>query len=259
MNKEVTVILNGFRRGECLDEQVNALNNGSIVPKKIMLWYNYPDKGDVNYGITEKVSSAISNENLGVWARFAYALNSRTEYVCVFDDDMVPGPLWLENCINSINIKNGLMGGVGLLYSQPNPPERSSYYEHYTRFGWVDGGQSNEITEVDFVGHSWFFRRDWLSMYWRELPDPKYFICKEDMHFSHMLQKYGNIKTYVPPHPIDNKDMWCNIAHIKYACDNNSMWETNQRSPEGVPFKHLMNQAFVDQRIAGWKLIKENV
>lgn len=259
MNKEVTVILNGFRRGECLNEQVNALNNGSIVPKKIMLWYNYPDNGEINYDITEKVSSAISNENLGVWARFAYALNARTEYVCVFDDDMVPGPLWLENCINSIDIKNGLMGGVGLLYSQPMPPERSSYYEHYIRFGWVDGGQSNEIKQVDFVGHSWFFRRDWLSMYWRELPDPKYFTCKEDMHFSHMLQKYGNIKTYVPPHPMDNKDMWCNIAHIKYACDNNSMWETNQRSPEGVPFKHLMNQAFVDQRLAGWKLINEKL
>ena len=257
MNKEITVILNGFRRGNSLPEQIDALNNQTVKPKKIMLWYNYPDKGEVNYEVTDRVVTALCNENLGVWARFAFALNARTENVCVFDDDMIPGKMWLENCLESMEKKEGLMGGVGLLYTTPNPPEQSSYYEHYKRFGWVDGGQSNNIEHVDFVGHSWFFKRDWLSYYWRELPDPKYFTCKEDMHFSHMLQKYGKINTYVPPHPTNNIDKWCNTAHIKYACDQNSMWETNQRSPEGVPFKALMNEAFVEQRKSGWKLINE--
>ena len=256
MNKEITVILNGYKRGDVLDLQIDALNRQTVKPKKIMLWYNCPPDGNINYSAAEKISTAISNENLGVWARFAYALNAATEYICVFDDDMVPGERWLENCTTTMEKVNGLLGGIGLLYKNPNPPQNASYYDHYTRYGW-NRGFSDEIKEVDLVGHAWFFRREWLSYYWRELPDPKYFTCGEDMHFSYMLQKYAGIKTYVPSHPANGPSMWANTAGIKYAADRNSMWETNQVSPQGVPFKHLMNEAFVVQRRKGWKLINE--
>lgn len=254
MNREITVILNGYKRGEVLDLQIEALNKQTVKPKKIMLWYNCPPDGNINYGAAEKVSTAISNENLGVWARFAYALNATTEYICIFDDDMIPGEKWLENCVHTMGKVNGLLGGIGLLYTQPSNPQNCSYYEHYIRYGW-NKGFSNEAKEVDLVGHAWFFKREWLSYYWRELPDPKYFTCGEDMHFSYMLQKYAGIKTYVPPHPINDPSMWVNTVDAKYAADNNSMWETNQASPQGVPFKYLMNEAFVVQRRKGWKLI----
>jgi hypothetical protein len=42
----------------------------------------------------------------------------------------------------------------------------------------------------------------------RELPDPKYNTCGEDMHFSYMLQKYAGIPTIVPPHPKSDKSLW---------------------------------------------------
>jgi hypothetical protein len=35
------------------------------------------------------------------------------------------------------------------------------------------------------------------------------------------------------------------------------LWESNQRSIEGVPFKELMNQYFREQRQKGWKLVNE--
>lgn len=254
---EITVILNGYKRGECLNEQCAALDTQTIKPYKTMIWYNHPENGDVNYKILETIPGALSNVNLGVWARFAYALNAHTEYVCIFDDDMVPGNKWFENCITTIKQVDGLLGAVGLKYVKPQPPQLSSYYEQYQRFGWIPGGQSDIPLEVDLVGHVWFFKRDWLSYFWRELPDPKYFTCGEDMHFSYMLQKYAGIKTYVPPHPESNLDMWGNVRGSVYATDKNSMWETNQASPQGVPFKHLMNQAFVEQRLKGWKLINE--
>jgi hypothetical protein len=253
------VILNGYKRGSCLNEQIDAINSQSCKPSEIMLWYNYPETGEVNYDIIDKIPTALSNKNLGVWARFAYALNSKSEYICMFDDDMIPGKLWFENCLNTINQVNGLMGTVGLLYHNPLPPNKCSYYDPYQRFGWVHNGQSNTYIQVDFVGHAWFFKREWLSYFWRELPNPKYFTCGEDMHFSYMLQKYGEIKTYVPPHPADNPEMWGNIVSSKYAADKNSLWETNQPSPDGVPFKYLMNEFFVEQRTQGWKLINEKL
>lgn len=254
---KITVILNGYKRGSALNEQYDALQKQTVKADEIYLWYNNPDGGEINYDIMEKIPTAFSNLNMGVWARFAYALNAKTEYVCIFDDDMIPGSKWLENCKNTIKKVNGLLGGVGLLYMRPNPPQYSSYYEPYTRFGWIPNGHNDNPVKVDLVGHSWFFKREWLSYYWRELPDPKYFTCGEDMHFSYMLQKYANLNTYVAPHPHHDQEMWCNIKGSVHATDKNSMWETNQSSPQGVPFKQLMNDAFIEQRKKGWKLINE--
>ena len=48
-----------------------------------------------------ELNADLSNYNYGVWARFAYALNARTDYVCVLDDDTIPGNRWLGNCLNT--------------------------------------------------------------------------------------------------------------------------------------------------------------
>jgi hypothetical protein len=256
---DVTVILNGYKRGNQLNEQLEALNNGTIKPKEILLWYNNPgDDNLINYEIMESVPTALCNYNFGVWARFAYAFNARNEYVCIFDDDTIPGKRWLENCLDTMKTHEGLLGSVGLLYLNPLPPEHSSYYEHYLRFGWPENGNNDVPIQVDLVGHSWFFKKEWLSHMWREIPNPKYNTCGEDMHFSYMLQKYANIPTYVPPHPKDNKELWGSIKGAEYGGDQNSLWETNQLGIDGTPFKQLMNEYFVNQRKKGWKLINEN-
>jgi hypothetical protein len=259
MLNDITVILNGYKRTNGLTEQYESIKKSTITIKEIMLWYNYPGSDElINYDLVSKIPTALSNVNLGVWARFAYALNAKTKYVCIFDDDIVPGIKWFENCLNTIQKVNGLLGGVGLLYLNPKPVECCSYYDSYHRYGWVDGGQSFEINQVDLIGHSWFFEKEWLSYYWREFYNNEYFTCGEDMHFSYMLQKYANIKTYVPPHPINDIEMWSNKVHTKYACDKNSMWETNQVDPNGLNFKTVMNKFFIEQRKRGWKLIKES-
>lgn len=257
-SNKITVVLNGFRRADNLNEQLEALNNQTIKPDEILLWYNNPGDGtDPNYEIGTKIPVAYCNYNFGVWARFYFAMNAKNPYICVFDDDTIPGKRWLENCLETMKTHEGLLGSIGVLYPNPLPPERSSYYEHYLRFGWVPAGNNDVPVQVDLVGHSWFFKKEWLSYMVRELPDPKYNTCGEDMHFSYMLQKYANIPTYVPPHPRDNKELWGSIKGGEYGGDAVSLWETNQASIEGVPFKELMNQYFKEQRLKGWKLVNE--
>lgn len=252
----ISVILNGYKRGKNLKEQVDALNSGSVKPSEIMLWYNAPeDQSEVNYEIMESVPTAFCNLNLGVWARFAFALNAHHEFVCVFDDDTIPGSRWLENCLTTINTHNGLLGTVGLLYPVPNPPEHSSYFERYVRFGWIDSGNNDKVVEVDLVGHSWFFRKEWLSHFWREIPDMnKYKIAREDMHFSYMLQKYAGIKTYVPPHPRNDKSLWGSIKG-EYGGDTASLWENSVKGNND--FHRILHEAFREQRMSGWKLVNE--
>ena len=58
---------------------------------------------------------------------------------------------------------------------------------------------------VDFVGHSWFFRREWSKYFWWEAPFSKTF--GEDIHFCAVLSKNG-IRSACPPHPSSEKELW---------------------------------------------------
>lgn len=234
----ITVILNGYKRARHFEAQLNAVKNQTFKVKEIMLWQNYGE--DFNDELTSETIHAKCNKNLGVWARFAYALNAKTEYICVFDDDTIPGVKWLENCYNTIQSYDGLLGTIGLIFN-----DRNNYMSH-NRIGW---DRPNNITEVvDIVGHSWFFRRDDLANFWRELPDIDHnVLVGEDMHFSYTLQKYANKKTYVPPHPIEDKEMWGSIPDYAWniGCDNAaiSMNMENIRNMNDV-FKNYINKGF---------------
>lgn len=252
----ITVILNGYKRPKNLEVQLEAVRNQTIKPDEILLWYNNPgDDSLINYEIGTEIPAAYCNYNFGVWARFYFALNAKNPYVCIIDDDTIPGSKWFENCLETMKTHEGMLSSVGLLYPNPLPPQYSSYYEHYIRFGWPPAGNNETPVRIDVTGHNWFFKKEWLSHMFRELPDPKYNICGEDMHFSFMLQKYAGIHSYVPPHPRSDKELWGSIHD--WGGDNVSLWETNTPSIDGTPFKQLMNEFFRNQRLAGWKLAME--
>lgn len=237
MTKSITVVLNGYKR-HYLKEQVEAIRNQSVPVKEIFYWQNTTDGVEYDTETSSQLNSAISNYNYGVWSRFAYALNARTDYVCVFDDDTIPGNRWLENCLNTYETHPGLLGGIGLRF-------RSKRYEvdqlpdgRYHRYGWDNGyyaaGNNSEPVQVDIVGHSWFFARDLLSVFWREIPAPSPWtmICGEDIHFSYMLQKYTDMKTWVPPHPPDDPSMWSSLKGIMYGTDENATYNITSSSGE---------------------------
>lgn len=247
IKSEITVVLNGFRRGKNLDKQIEAIKNQSIKPDNIMLWYNDPgEDSEVNYGAVKQTLAAVSNENWGVWARFYYAMNAKTKYVCVFDDDTIPGPKWFENCLNTIKTHRGLLGTVGLVYDS-----KDDYFQN-VRYGWVNPNE--DIQEVDIVGHSWFFEKEFLTAFCRELPLLDVKICGEDIHFSYTLQKYFGLKTYVPPHPANDKSMWGSLKGNELGIDKHAIScqhivNTNSNFMFGV------NDYFKECLKNGWKLI----
>lgn len=211
---DITVILNGYKRPQFLQEQINAIQNQTVKPREIMLWQNNTEGFDVN--LTNSITTATSNKNLGVWARFAYALNAKTEYICVFDDDTIPGSKWFENCLQTMKTHEGLLGTIGLIYHSPNG------YRPNTRYGWGDIN-NEEVMRVDIVGHAWFFKREWLSAFWRELPPIGVDIVGEDMHFSFMIQKYLGLNTYVPPHPKNDREMWGSLKGWEMGTEPNAL------------------------------------
>lgn len=245
MSSEISVILNCFKRPQALERQFKAIANQTLKPKHIFIWQNKGDFQDfqpLNNDISKQCVTTISNTNFGVWARFAYALNCRTEYVCVFDDDTIPGSKWLENCYNTIQEKNGLLGTIGVIFKDLD-------YTNYIRHGWANPNEKTE--QVDIVGHSWFFKREWLGAYWRECEIPYHFLSGEDVHFSYAIQKYLGLNTYVPPHPIQDKEMWgsyddtaysLGVDKVAISCNyHGSHFGQNLKNYKNKGFKYLNN------------------
>lgn len=239
-----TAILNGFRRPENLSLQLEALHNQTLPPDEILVWYNNPGEDyALNREVLETQKTTYSSKNFGVWSRFFHALNARNTYVCVFDDDTIPGSKWIENCLDTMKKREGLLGTNGMRWNF------DTYQGSCTRFGWIN--PKPEIVEVDIVGHSWFFKREWLSYFTRELHSPaKHQLHGEDMHFSYMLQKYANIPTLVPPHPEDDKSMWGSIKAEELGENDEAIsWNPNN-------YKKFC-QFYRKQKLAGWKLVME--
>jgi hypothetical protein len=219
----VTVVLNGYKRQYALKEQYDAYMNQSIGSPQIMFWANLPDGwSQINYdrSVVDNCISAFADRNHGVWARFAYALNAKTPYVCVVDDDTIPGSRWLENCFNTLQEKKeeAILTTRGIRIKNENYPAPDSYEP----IGWCNPNE--EIELVDFGGHCWFFHIRMLKAFWLHSPDILPLNFGEDMNVSYGPWAAGGIKTYVPKHPKNDTSLWGSIREtaLEYGEDNNA-------------------------------------
>jgi len=206
----ITVILNAYRRPYNLKMQIAALRNQTVPPKQIWLWVN-AHEDNTNYDFEGLDVDRIfhNNYNWKFYGRFAAALLADSEYVAIYDDDTVPGVKWHENCLKTMTTHEGIMGSAGYVQKGPRA-------QQYYREGWPS--QNEEPKRVDYVGHAWFFRRDWLPYLWREMPPT--WDNGEDMHFSYTAQKYGHIQTYCPPHPQEDKELHGSLLGYELGVDD---------------------------------------
>ena len=237
---DVSVVLTLYKRPECLETQLTAIANQSLKPKQILL---YQDGTGDTVKIPEHLKQKfdvieISPENRGVWARFDFARkNVKTKYVCMFDDDTIPGPRWLENCMTEMMTREGLYGTIGILCHKP-----AYVHKSHTRIGWAN--PNNKTVMVDFVGHSWFLQTKWLDYLFENTAELQaYKICGEDMTLSQKLQEHG-INTFVPPHPENDKSLWGSLTEYsyKFGNDKNSLFVNNGWTKMSEAFNLLVTK-----------------
>jgi hypothetical protein len=202
-----------------LEKQIEAIKNQSISIKSenIHVWYNNGDV--VQHTPNDKnIKTYLCNWNSKFWGRFTLPLLIRTPYVAIFDDDIIPQRDWLKNCLETIEnpTYNGILGGSGVIL-------RDKSYVPFNKVGW-NGQHLNTATRVDLVGHAWFFRQEWAKYLWYE--EPVSWENGEDIMFSYLAQKYGNINTFVPPHPENNLNYWsCDFkTGNEVGSDVNASW-----------------------------------
>lgn len=221
MNKDITVILNVYNRPHTLEPQLEAIKNQSVgIPdENIWVWYN---KGTVKQAAPKNPNHRIfvCNQNTKFHGRFAAAMLVQTKYVGLFDDDVLPGVNWFKNCLETMEVYNGLLGGSGVVL-----PNTTSYNSNQ-KIGW-NGVRSSVPINVDLVGHAWFWKSEWSKYMWYE--QPVSWDNGEDIMFSYLLQKHGKIKTWVPPHPEDDITVWSCDPNFgfKHGNDASASWLHN--------------------------------
>lgn len=204
IKKDITAVLTFFKRPHVIHEQIEALRGQTVPPTQIIIWRNYAEGYEFPEDIRADPSIIIMDcsRNMGVWPRFAAGLLADTEYVCVFDDDTIPGRKWFENCLTTMKQVNGLLGTIGWRFHRNS----QQYNSFGPRVGW--DGPNFEIQHVDMVCHSWFFKRAWLPELFKIVPDyDMLFRTGEDMGLSYAFQQIG-VNTFVPPHPPLDYDMY---------------------------------------------------
>ena len=81
----ISVILTKYKRTHLFKEQIRSIKNQSVYVDEILVCDN-------------------SVDNKGVWERFNVAKKAKNEFVCIIDDDTIPGSLWIENCFSEKEI-----------------------------------------------------------------------------------------------------------------------------------------------------------
>jgi hypothetical protein len=225
MSASISVILTAWQRPQYLEEQVERVLSQSVPPGEVVLWYNQPPK---RFGVLERrqlldfkngrhVRKIVCDHNFGIVPRFTLAACLEGEYVCIFDDDTLPGERWFENCLNHVDAEQSILGTIGLRYLS-----REEMRTEKPRMGWE--GMNEKLEFVDLVGHSWFFRRRWAPYFWEEEPLMRSF--GEDIHFCAMLQRHG-IRAACPPHPEGDRSLWGSLRpergvdSVAISCSSN--------------------------------------
>ena len=119
----ISIILTAYKR-DYFEQQIAAIKRQTIQPKCIYMWQN---GSFINVDKYRKYGIKLikSDENFKFHGRFAFALLMQTEYVAIFDDDIIPGKKWLENCLKLSKQKNCIVGQNGRFYT--NKPTKKYY------------------------------------------------------------------------------------------------------------------------------------
>ena len=226
----ITVILCAYNRIHLLDEQVHAIRAQSVPVSDIWLWHN---KGTMPLSSPPDIKVASCNHNFKFFGRFAFAMLAQTEYVAFFDDDTIPGVNWFQNCMRYMQQSPGILGTTGIKLTKKS-------YKRHIKIGWNGtNGANQNIEPVDLIGHGWFLKKDWLKYMWYEPPIS--WENGEDIHLSYTAKKYGNIPSYVLPHPTKDPSVWGSTKGSIYGDDDAASWKKQRNKHVNIRNKIVVS------------------
>lgn len=211
-NNKLLVVLTQYKRNH-LEKQLQQINNQTIKPDYIVVFQNenHIDISDLKEKY--KFIHIKSDYNTKYFGRFASCFTFPVDICMVLDDDIIPGHNCLKNYMEQCIELNSIIGGNGRIgmnnknkHNLKHPP---------------DVGIRNTSTLVDFVGHLWCFKKEWLHYMFTIKPFT--YDTGEDMHLCFSSKVLGNINSYTAKQCSPN-DM-CDISNNNLATDQYSSYK----------------------------------
>lgn len=236
---KILVVLTQWKRNN-LDRQLESIYNQTLKPDYIVVFQN-----ESHIDITELkqkysfVHIHNTNYNTKFFGRFAACFSFPVDICLVIDDDLVPGRQCIETFVTECLRLNGIMGGNGRIGTL-NPNSNTLYHPPDCKF-------TSKPILVDFVGHIWCFKKEWLHYMFTN--PPYTYDTGEDMHFCFSAKILGSIHSYVCKQA--NIHEAADITYNALATDEHSSYKTTsptlrtdvERSfVEKYDFKFIANQ-----------------
>lgn len=239
MDKQISVILTAWKRSS-IEEQLQRILSQTVADAvDVYVWQN-----DSHIDITDlkkkyPFEHIHSSKNFKFHGRFALPLLLNTEYTVILDDDTLPNSHWLDKCVRLCCEHECIVGGNGRVI-HPQFHACGDMYEMS-----VDDPQKD--TEVDYVGHCWFFKTDWVRAFWMQRQPT--FETGEDISFCAALKLAAGIRSVVSGK--ENVNEIGDSNRHKYGTDANSSYSdasaTIRRSLV-IPYWRNLGWKFVSER-----------
>lgn len=230
---KIAVILTQYKRNH-LERQLNAIKNNNRQPDMLVVFQNgdYYPGGDIKIKELKNKYNFFhvkSEYNTKYFGRFAYCLTLPVDICIVMDDDIIPGMDFIEHYVSECLRCNAIMGGNGRYgYESPYNPSRMGRnykpgsHEYNSLLSVVKDTGIREHIIVDFVGHCWCFKKEWLTYSFSKIPFT--YETSEDMHFCFTSKILGDINSYQTGHKTINE--CSDITNNALADDNFSSFKT---------------------------------
>lgn len=223
-----SAIITMWKRVDYLAEQLCAIRKQSIPPAEIIIILN---ENHIEESAIRKIAGddvkIIKSDINSLYSRWAIAYIAKGEYVSVFDDDVVPGSLWIANAIRASSKYRALVGPSGRIYSKNG---KHDYYKLVAPASlWADE-QTIDCGETDvycdWVCNSYLLKREWVGHALGSLRYKDSFKTFDDIQLATSLFLHGGIQCITPMQPEKEKQLHGSLKH-HYGNDAHAIWKTN--------------------------------
>lgn len=214
-----------WKRVEYLEEQLDAVFGQSVPPEKVILIqneYHFDIPNDIrSRDRVEVIQSGLNS----LYTRWIVGYLADAKFVCVFDDDVIPGSNWIQSCIRASEKHNALVGPSG----RRAKPSETPAWESVETVG------SNDDAICDWVCNSYFFQTAWIKYIVEARRYRGSHKTFDDIQLATTLKALGNINCVVPAQPGSDERLNGHLKR-KYGHDEHALWKrsasehTNQRS-----------------------------
>ena len=212
---KLLVVLTQYKRNH-LQKQLESIKNQTLQPNYLVVFQNENHIDISDLKDKYEFIHIKSDYNTKYFGRFASCFSFPVDICMVLDDDIIPGNNCLKNYMDQCLEMNSIIGGNGRIGI--NNPNKKNLNQP------IDIGIRNNHSLVDFVGHLWCFKKEWLHYMFAIKPFT--YDTGEDMHLCFTSKILGNINSYTAKQ--SNQNDSCDITNNRLATDEHSSYKVTK-------------------------------